>query len=935
MKHIILSAILLFSFVSILVINDFQDEMGLTFGITIEDDHTISFESKSNNSLLDKIPVPLSDGSSSIDSLTVNPLSNSIYLYGPGKLAVMNMDNENNVTDIINNLELPKSMFQPDPIAIAVDKDRAKTYIAENSSNMLYVLDANTNKLLNNFSLLDVDDPSIIEDIEVNSKTGMIYASKRSIDTDGTFGKILAINATTEKVIPVTINLLGLDDDYGSNVSSVGDLAINEKTNTIYSSLSLSNKIVVINGTTNKEIYPITVADNHDSVIVADNREDMIHASNEDINRIYVIDPRSNTIARTILGNMTSEETGREIHRNLESFNSSAVINPDTGLLYVLRHADTGSDKVFVIDTSTNRTKGEFVTNSYLQDIDINPVTNLIYILTMDGLYVLDGKSNEFIVGSSNFSDGSVETKENTPGLGIGHQPFKVETNPLTNKVYVIYKNSSEITIINGSNNRVIDSISVEGFPTDIDINSDRNKIYVTNPLHNSIVIIDGVTDKPSENISSIKNPVLSALNPLDNIIYVANGSEKIYSISGFSNELLLNTTVDVVPEEMEYDKNFKRLFASYSKGTDGNKTYSVMILEEYYDSRENLALNILENITIGNSFYPPKLTVNPNTNVLYVGHNGKFEESSIFLIDSYANRIMANMTLNGSLSFAQISDLITSSKDDLLYVVLNPSLDEYVGKIAVIDPKTKEMINNETLGLWPGGMAINSNSSSVYVTNTESDTLSIIDTESNRVIVGVNFKIIPPHSGNIICDGQIVSDKYERYTAGTNILCEAKGNAGFLFSSWNSNFKSVNDHSTNTIFDSLVSSFGNVSHDEAFDNKIDNNPKKIFILSDFGEIEADFVPVNTIPAEFWTPFYGLIPIIIGTIFIPSVINWTKQRRKQNGRFVRFDHKIGKSDPKITEEEITKSYEEEEISYKQYIRLKNKLADYHKDKTKG
>ncbi|MDF0682512.1 MAG: hypothetical protein P0116_16260, partial [Candidatus Nitrosocosmicus sp.] len=99
MKYIILSAILLFSFVSILIINDFQDEMALTFGITIEDDYDISFESKSNNSFLDKIPISLSEGSSSIDSLTVNPLTNSIYIYGPGKLAVMNMDNANKVTD--------------------------------------------------------------------------------------------------------------------------------------------------------------------------------------------------------------------------------------------------------------------------------------------------------------------------------------------------------------------------------------------------------------------------------------------------------------------------------------------------------------------------------------------------------------------------------------------------------------------------------------------------------------------------------------------------------------------------------------------------------------------------------------------------------------------------------------------------------------------
>jgi YVTN family beta-propeller protein len=82
--------------------------------------------------------------------------------------------------------------------------------------------------------------------------------------------------------------------------------------------------------------------------------------------------------------------------------------------------------------------------------------------------------------------------------------------------------------------------------------------------------------------------------------------------------------------------------------------------------------------------------------------------------------------------------------------------------------------------------VAIDDVSNMVYVTNTGSDTVSVIDATIDGVVERVNFNINPPNSGEIECNGQhIVQNTYLFYKNGTNLKCSADAGQGYEFSSW------------------------------------------------------------------------------------------------------------------------------------------------------
>ena len=73
-----------------------------------------------------------------------------------------------------------------------------------------------------------------------------------------------------------------------------------------------------------------------------------------------------------------------------------------------------------------------------------------------------------------------------------------------------------------------------------------------------------------------------------------------------------------------------------------------------------------------------------------------------------------------------------------------------------------------------------------IYVTNTGSDTVSIIDGYTDSVVVKVAFNVNPLNSGNIQCNGQLIlPNTYFMYRNGTNLTCPANAGQGYKFSSW------------------------------------------------------------------------------------------------------------------------------------------------------
>lgn len=217
--------------------------------------------------------------------------------------------------------------------------------------------------------------------------------------------------------------------------------------------------------------------------------------------------------------------------------------------------------------------------------------------------------------------------------------------------------------------------------------------------------------------------------------------------------------------------------------------------------------------------------------------------------------------------------------------------------EISVIDGKTNNVV--KTLPIAAQDLAIDSNTNIIYAIT--SGKLIIIDGKTNSISAAIIFNVNPPNAGFIDCNGSKISNNYTRYNINTTLQCEAKANNGFTFNAWSGDYLSANLYS----------------------------PLITLNISKYGSLSADFIQssIISIPPEFWTPLYGLIP----AFFIPSIISWISGKRRETRYLREYMEIIGKADKDVMEKDIRELYKEGKISDSNYKLLKEKIAHYYKD----
>ena len=224
-----------------------------------------------------------------------------------------------------------------------------------------------------------------------------------------------------------------------------------------------------------------------------------------------------------------------------------------------------------------------------------------------------------------------------------------------------------------------------------------------------------------------------------------------------------------------------------------------------------------------------------------------------------------------------------------------------------------------------PNEIILNLKENILYENHAEYGTVSVVNTTTNNVAVGLTFSINPPNSGNIICHDQIISSsKHIMYDIDTDITCNANPNNNFVFNSWSGD---IYDSSNNKLITgSRVT--------DAYPNDGTTDVIKLR-ASQFGTLTANFIRSNqvSIPPEFWAPLYGIIPAIITGIFIPSIISWLNGKR-QRTHLRQYIDNIGKLDKDTIEKNITDSYTQGKISESHYQMLKERISEYYRNSSK-
>ncbi len=425
---------------------------------------------------------------------------------------------------------------------------------------------------------------------------------------------------------------------------------------------------------------------------------------------------------------------------------------------------------------------------TYPVGIAVNPVNNKIYV------------TNEFSNSVSVIS-GSLNSVTNT--IPVGNFPYAVAVNPFNSRVYVTNRGSDSVSVIDGSTNTKLDNVTVQGSPVGIAVDPSADWIYVTNFNSDTVSVIDGITNKIKANINTGEVPYGVAINPITKKVYITNmRSNTVSIIDEITNKIITNLTVGENPVGIAVNPTTNKIYVTnYSSN-------SVSIV----DGSRN---NVIDTIPVGEN--PVGIAVSPTMNKIYATN---LQSHTISVINSSTNKVTSTIAVNPSLS----------------------------GSYRVHDP----VLSMPLVARFPliaSLAAVNDVSNMIYVTNTGSDTVSIVDGKVDGIVERLNFNINPPNSGDIQCNGQqIMQSTFAFYRNGTHLQCHADAAQGYEFSSW-----------SNMAFGS-------------------SNPLDLRVSQYGGTLTANYKPTLT--------FEQYLAVILGPISVVSIIvGWffrNRQRRHLN-----------------------------------------------------
>jgi len=485
------------------------------------------------------------------------------------------------------------------------------------------------------------------------------------------------------------------------------------------------------------------------------------YITNQESNSISVIDTTTNKVTTTI--SVGSSPVG-------------VAISPNGTKVYV---ANAKSNDVSIIDTATNTVIARVPSGSSPKGIAVSPDGKNVYVanLASNTISVIDAATNAVV--------NTVKT---------GKSPTGVAVNPDGKKVYVTNYGDKTVSIIDTATKAVISTVSVEKGPKEIAVTPDGKKVYVANSDSVSISIIDTATNTVTATVKVDGAPSGVAVNPAGTKAYVASNGKYFSAVS------VIDISTDKVTATIPVGPNP----AGVAVTPDGKKVYVAISLCNTVSVIDTATNTVTATMLVGKSPYAsgqfigsiPVQPVYPSANFSsnitsdYVflsvpvqftdlsenatGWTWDFGDGSSSTKQNPTHTYSATGIYTVSLTVSNSNG--TDSKLVTVNVVPKGSPAPSYAFITNINSNTVSVINtgNNTfiatvpIGINPLGVAVSPDGKNVYVTNANygrRGTVSVIDTVMNKVTatVDVGDKYCP-------CGIAVTPDGKKLYVASRDI---------------------------------------------------------------------------------------------------------------------------------------------------------------------
>jgi YVTN family beta-propeller protein len=301
--------------------------------------------------------------------------------------------------------------------------------------------------------------------------------------------------------------------------------------------------------------------------------------------------------------------------------------------------------------------------------------------------------------------------------IGAGSSPFGVAVNTNTNRIYVGNNSTNNVAVIDGASNAVVATVSVGGDPSAVAVNSNTNRIYVA-MANNAVSVIDGASNTLVATLNVGEAPVGVAVNPNTNRIYVANrggsgggiyGYGSISVIDGATNSIVATVKVDF-PESVCVNPITNLI---YVIGTDeATLCENVSVIDGATNS-------VVAVVWLGYANANRQhIDVNPITNLIYFIYGDYLSpETDVWVINGATRTVTTNIETDYATCLA------ANPSTNRIYVAMaNTS-----NTVSVIDGASNTLVATLNVGDGPVGVAVNQFTNRVYVANSMSDTVSVI----------------------------------------------------------------------------------------------------------------------------------------------------------------------------------------------------------------
>jgi YVTN family beta-propeller protein len=372
--------------------------------------------------------------------------------------------------------------------------------------------------------------------------------------------------------------------------------------------------------------------------------------------------------------------------------------------------------------------------------IAVNAATHRAYVANGDSdrVLVIDTTSDSVVA--------SIETGEGPSGTAV---------NPMNGRVYVTNRFSDTLSVIDSATNSVLAQVSAGAEPAGVAVDIAGNRIYVANNEDDSVTVVNGVTNTLITTVPVGGSPEGVAIDPASGRVYVCNsGSSSVSIISGTS----VTKTVPVGPRPMNagIDWNMGRVFVTNS-GNDGlGNTVSVIdtgtdlvtdtivvgsepvgtAVEQsggrvYVTNRNGDSVSVIDETsmtmiaTIPVESEPSSIAVIPGAGRAYVTNEWS---NSVSVIDTSANENVGRIVLGVGASRVAVNPVTNR------VYVSNPS----ANTVSVIDGAANTVTSTVNVGLHPSGLAVNPNTNRIFVANSGDDSVSVLDGVTDAVIASI-----------------------------------------------------------------------------------------------------------------------------------------------------------------------------------------------------